>query len=279
MIPEIMGVLDDEKHGEEIPIIKTCPACGHKAKEIGAHLYCPNSLSCPSQVVSKIAHFASRDAMDIETLSEKTAQTLHDNLGLRKLSDLYKLKKEDLLTLEGFKEKKAQNIIDAINDKKEIELGRFIYALGIPNVGKKTADDLAEHYKTLENIMNAKLDELIDIRDVGEIVAQSVIDFVQDKETIKTLSELKENGVCPIEIKQKTSNVFAGKTFVLTGTLDGMSRRDAGEIIKQNGGEVSSSVSKNTDYLLAGENAGSKLAKAQKLGITILTLDEFKEML
>ncbi|MCK5129818.1 MAG: NAD-dependent DNA ligase LigA [Clostridiales bacterium] len=279
VIPEIMGVLDDENYGEQIPIITNCPACNHEVKEVGAHLYCPNSLSCPAQVVSKIAHYASRDAMDIETLSEKTAQTLHDELGLAKLSDLYNLKKEELLQLDGFKEKKAQNIIDAIEDKKQVELGRFIYALGISNVGKKTAYDLAEYYMSLDNLMNATHEELVGIRDVGDIVAQSVIDFVQDEETIRTIKQLQTSGVNPIEIQKKQSSIFEGKTFVITGTLDGMTRREVGDIIKQNGGDVSSSVSKNTDYLLAGENAGSKLTKAQSLEVTIITLDEFKDML
>ncbi len=280
VIPEIMGVLDEnDASGEEIMPPENCPECGHTTQEVGAHIYCPNSLSCPAQVVNKIAHYVSRNAMDIETLSGKTAQTLHENLGLNSLSDLYKLKKEDLLELEGFKEKKAQNILDAIEDKKKISLSRFIYALGIPNVGQKTAEDLAKNFKTLDGIMSADEETLTNIRDIGGIVAHSIVEFFTDEYNKKTVEELLELGVTPIGPAENDSNIFEGKTFVLTGTLEGMSRNEAGEIVKKNGGKVSSSVSKKTDYVLAGENAGSKLTKAQDLGVKIITLDEFKEML
>ncbi len=280
VIPEIMGVLnEDDASGEEILPPKQCPECGHETQEVGAHIYCPNSLSCPAQVVNKIAHYVSRNAMDIETLSGKTAQTLYDNLGLKSLSDLYKLKKEELLELEGFKEKKAQNILDAIEEKKKISLARFIYALGIPNVGQKTAEDLAKNFKTLESIMEADEETLVNIRDIGEIVAKSIVDFFSDDYNKKTISEILDAGVTPIGPKENDSNIFEGMTFVLTGTLSEMSRSEAGEIIKKNGGKVSSSVSKKTSYVLAGENAGSKLTKAQSLGVKVITLDEFKEML
>lgn len=280
VIPEIMGVLDEaDTSGKEIMLPSSCPECGHEAQEIGAHLFCPNSLSCPAQVVNKIAHYVSRNAMDIETLSGKTAQTLHDNLGLKSLSDLYKLKKEDMLALDGFKEKKAQNILDAIEEKKKIDLSRFIYALGIPNVGQKTAEDLAKNFKTLDGIMKADEETLVAIRDIGEKVAHSIVKFFEDEATKKTIEELISFGVTPIGPAENESNIFEGKTFVLTGTLDSMSRSEAGEIVKKNGGKVSSSVSKNTDYVLAGENAGSKLTKAQGLGVKVINIDEFKEML
>lgn len=279
VIPEIMGVLDDATDGEEITKIENCPACGHEVQEVGAHLYCPNSLACPAQVVSKIAHYASRDAMDIETLSEKTAQSLHDNLGLGKLSDLYNLTIEDLLALDGFKEKKAQNIINAIDDKKEIALSRFIYALGIPNVGKKTAHDLSDTLKSLENIMKANVESLLEIRDIGGIVAQSIVDFFSDDGTRETIDELLAKGVHPLPPEENISQSLESKTFVITGTLEGISRRDAGELVKKNGGKVASSVSKKTDYLLAGEKAGSKLEKAQQLGVQVISLDKFMDMI
>ncbi len=280
VIPEIMGILnEDDIQGEEISPPSACPECGHKTEEVGAHLFCPNSLACPAQVVNKIAHYVSRNAMDIETLSGKTAQTLYENLGLKSLSDLYHLKKEDLLTLEGFKEKKAQNILDAIEEKKKISLNRFIFALGIPNVGQKTAEDLAKNFKTLDAVMEAEEETLIGIRDIGGVVACSIVEFFGDETTRKTIAELLEAGVTPIGPVENDSSIFEGKTFVLTGTLDGMSREETSEIIKRNGGKVSSSVSKNTNFVLAGENAGSKLEKAQSLGVKVINLDEFKEML
>jgi DNA ligase (NAD+) len=274
-----MGVLDDSAEGKEIHKIENCPVCGHKVQEVGAHLYCPNSLACPAQVVSKISHYASRDAMDIETLSEKTAQALHDKLGLGKLSDLYSLTIDNLLSLEGFKEKKAKNIINAIENKKNIELNRFIYALGIPNVGKKTAQDLADTYKTLENIMNANVESLLEVRDIGGIVARSIVDFFNDTQTKDTINELLNKGVVPLVPEDNISQTLEDKTFVITGTLEGISRRDAGELVKKNGGKVASSVSKNTDFLLAGEKAGSKLDKAQQLGVQIISLDVFMDMI
>ncbi len=280
VIPEIMGVLDEtDTSGQEIIPPENCPECGHEIQEVGAHLFCPNSLSCPAQVVNKIAHYVSRNAMDIETLSGKTAQTLYENLGLKSLSDLYKLKKEDLLELDGFKEKKAQNILDAIEERKKIELSRFIYALGIPNVGQKTAEDLAKYFKTLDAVMSADEDTLIAIRDIGGVVARSIVDFFADEYNKKTIEELLEAGVTPVGPKDNHSNIFEGMTFVLTGTLPGMTREEAANIIKNNGGKVSSSVSKKTDYVLAGENAGSKLTKAQGLGVKVINLDEFEEML
>ena len=280
VIPEIMGVLDEnDTSGDEIFPPGNCPECGHATEEVGAHLYCPNSLSCPAQVVNKIAHYVSRNAMDIETLSGKTAQTLYENLGLKSLSDLYKLKKEDLLELEGFKDRKAQNILDAIQEKKNISLSRFIFALGIPNVGQKTAEDLAKNFKTLDAVMEADRETLTNIRDIGGVVAQSIVDFFGDDYNKKTIAELLDAGVTPIGPSENESTVFEGRTFVLTGTLSGMTREEAGEIIKKNGGQVSSSVSKNTDFVLAGENAGSKLAKARDLGVKVINLDEFKEMM
>jgi DNA ligase (NAD+) len=195
------------------------------------------------------------------------------------LSDLYKLKKEDLLGLEGFKDKKAQNILDAIEEKKQISLSRFIYALGIPNIGQKTAEDLAKNFKTLDAVMAADEETLTAIRDIGGVVAQSIVDFFGDEYNKKTIAELLGAGVTPIGPAANESSIFEGKTFVLTGTLEGMTRDETGGIIKKNGGKVSSSVSKNTDFVLAGENAGSKLTKARDLGVKVINLEEFREML
>ena len=280
VIPEIMGVLDEaDMSGEEIMPPDTCPECGHSIEEVGAHIYCPNSLSCPAQAVNKIAHYVSRNAMDIETLSGKTAQTLYENGLIKSLSDLYKLEKEDLLALDGFKDKKAQNVLDAIEDSKNIDLSRFVFALGIPNVGQKTAEDLAKNFKTLDAVMSADEETLTAIRDIGGIVAKSIVDFFSDEYNKKTIAEILEAGVLPKGPAENESSKFEGMTFVLTGTLDGMTRDEAGAIVKKNGGKVSSSVSSKTDYVLAGENAGSKLTKAQNLGVKVINLDEFKEML
>lgn len=267
VIPEIMGGMGDCEGGVEIEKPTHCPACGSVLHEKGAHLFCTNSLSCKPQLVSRIVHYASRDAMDIEGFSEKTAAQLYEALGLKGVADLYTLKYEDLIALERFGDKKAQNLLDAIEKSKECSLAAFVYALGIPNVGKKTATDLAKHYQSLEKIMEATYEELITIPDVGEIVATSIVEFFQDEKIRESIDSLLAAGVSPVHeaTGEQMDNPFNGKTVVVTGTLETFNRKEIKDLLEELGAKVTGSVSKNTDYVIVGEEAGSKLTKAQEL--------------
>ncbi len=280
VIPEILGLAEEYPTSKEIEIPTTCPSCGEKLVEIGANLFCKNE-NCPEQVIDTLTHFASRDAMNIEGYRDKTSELFFNQLGVRSPSDLYKLTLEQLTNLEGFKNKKSQNLIDAIEKSKNVKLSNFIFALGIDNVGKKTAGDLAKVFKTLENLKNTTKEELQAIRDIGDVVAECVYNYFRDDKNLTEIEKLKEVGV---KIEEQADNivknsVFNGKTFVLTGSLEKYSRNEASEILTNLGANVSSSVSKNTDYVLAGENAGSKLSKAQNLGIKIISENEFEQML
>ncbi|MBN4056511.1 MAG: DNA ligase (NAD(+)) LigA [Alkaliphilus sp.] len=267
VIPEITGCADEDCV-ETMQNVKpvNCPACGSKVFSKGAHIFCSNPLSCKPQLVARISHFASRDAMNIEGLSEKTIQQLNEALGLDGVADLYELEYENLIGLDRFGEKKAQNIIDAIEASKNCSLSTFIYGLGIPNVGKKTASDLAKQCNTLEDIKKAQFEELIEISDIGDIVAKSIVDFFNDETVAKSIDKLISKGVNPVnEQASEIKSFFSGKTVVVTGTLVKYDRREIKSLLEKLGATVASSVSKNTDFLLAGENAGSKLKKAEKI--------------
>ena len=273
VIPEIMGVVDENQTGDEIPVPTNCPSCNAPLEEKGMLLFCPNKM-CKPQIVAKIAHFASRDAMDIESLSDKTASQLVEEFNISNVAMLYDLTFEELVKLEGWQEKKAQNLIDALNKSKDIDLSSFIFALGILNVGKKTARDLAKNYKTLDNFRNATKESLIKIGDIGEIVAESILEFLNNESAL--IDSLLEKGVTPKEEQETvTDSYFSGKGVVLTGKLERLTRDEAGDIIASLGGEVQSSVSKRTHILVAGEKAGSKLEKAKKLGIEIIDEEQF----
>lgn len=279
VIPEILGVAHYTDEDKEIIAPTLCPSCGAVLKEVGANLFCPN-YECPAQVKDRITHFVSRDAFNIDGVSEKTVEQLYDECYLRSVVDLYGLTKEQLLGLEGFKDKKADNFISELNKSKNIPLERFIYALGISNIGKKSAKDLVKHFKSLNALMNASLEELNSIFDFGDIMAQNVYDFFRDSKNLNVINQLLQIGVSPIESAHKLkSQKFENCTFVLTGTLPNLSREEATKIIEENGGKTSSSVSKNTSYVLVGEDAGSKLDKARKLGVKELNESEFIKML
>ncbi len=281
VIPEIMGIVEDEDNEDEqeIKMLTHCPACGVDLIQNGVHYFCPNSMSCRPQLVSRIVHFASRNAMNIDGFSEKTAYQLFDELDLKSLPQLYEIKVEDLLGLERFADKKAENLVNAIENSKNCDLDSFIYALGIPNVGEKTAKDLVKRFKSLEALKNATFDELIAINDVGDVVANEIIEFFHDKEIVDNIDKLFNLGVNPKykEIEVSAESPFFGKTVVLTGTLS-IGRNEAKEIIERLGGKVSGSVSKKTDYVIAGEEAGSKLDKAKELGVTVLSEEELRIM-
>ncbi|MBO4413062.1 MAG: NAD-dependent DNA ligase LigA [Clostridia bacterium] len=279
VIPEILGVAEDYEDSKEIEIPKNCPCCHTPLVEKGANLFCLNP-NCSDKIVDKLSHFASRDAMNIEGFSEKTAKQLFDCLNVKNISDLYKLDLQDLSILEGFKDKKTKNLINSIEKSKKVKLHNFIFALGISNVGKKTALDISNKFKTLENLKNASLEDIVNIRDVGEIVGQSIYDYFKNEENLNEIKKLFELGVTIEENEKSVKNsIFTNKTVVLTGSLNEFSRHEATEILQNLGASVSSSVSKNTDFVIVGENAGSKLDKAKNLGIKTLTEKEFKEML
>lgn len=281
VIPEIMGVVEDSlTDAIEINVPEICPACGSHVVQDGVHYFCENTLSCKPQMVKSIVHFAAREAMNIAGFSEKTAGQLFEKLDIKSISNLYDLKTEDLLTLEKFGEKKAKNLLDAVEKSKDCELYRFIYALGIPNVGVKTAKDLVNTFKSLEGLKNAKFEELVGVPEVGDIVAKCVMEFFKEEKVINTIDELLSLGVTPrYEEKEIISSPFEGKTVVVTGTLKNYSRGEIKSKLEILGAKVSGSVSKKTDYVVAGEEAGSKLIKANELGVNVLTEEEFEAII
>ena len=280
VIPEIMGRVGEAGPGETpIQPPTVCPACGQPLVERGAHLFCMNRQTCKPQAVARLAHFAGRNAMDIDTFSEKTAELLYDKLGVRDCADLYRLTADDLLPLEGFQKKRADNLIAALDKSRHCALDAFLFALGIPNVGRKTARDLAQHFGSLERLKSATVEELTVIPDVGDIVATSVVEFFSFPENLEMIRRLLDAGVTPQHESDALSDALAGKTVVVTGTLPTLSRDEAEALIARHGGRAASSVSKKTSFVLAGEKAGSKLTKAESLGIPVIDEAAFLKML
>lgn len=278
VIPEILGKVTDADDGGQIRAPEVCPSCGSVLEWRGAHLYCPNRFGCKPQIIGRIVHFASRDAMDIETFSEKTAEQLYDELGVKDPAELYELRFEQLIGLERFGEKKARNLLDAIEKSKTRDLGAFLFALGIPNTGKTTTRMLADHFGSLEAVMKATREELLELPDVGEIVADSIVSFFKDPAVLASIENMLRLGVKPT-MPEKAAEAdpegfFHGKTVVLTGTLPTLSRSEAAKLLEAAGAKVAGSVSKKTDVVIAGEAAGSKLTKAQELGIPIIDSEE-----
>ncbi len=278
VIPEILGATEHREDSREIEKPSVCPACGAAVEEVGAHLFCQN-LDCLERVVAKLDHYASKNAMDIEGLSESTALVLAEKKGVKNFSDLYKLKAEDLADLEGFKTKKIQNLLTAIEKSKTPALDRFIFAIGIGGVGRVAAKDLASRFSSLENLKKATMEELIALENVGEITAKLIVDFFQDERNERELKALEEAGVVPVWSETKKEGVFSGEFVVLTGTLSGYKRSEAQKLIEERGGVCQSSVTAKTTLLLAGEDAGSKRAKAEKLGVKIIDEAEFNRLL
>ena len=270
VIPEILGAVPGDTPKAPVEKPSVCPFCGAHVEHRGVHLYCTNPLSCRPQIISRLAHFASRDAMDIDTFADKTAEQLFNELNVATIPELYTLRRDRLLSLEGFKEKKAQNLLTALENSKHRPLSAFLNALGIPNVGVKTARDLSLTFGSLEKLRNATFDELVAIEDVGEIVADSVLSFFHDPRISQQIDDLIAYGVSPVADKSATDSPISGKTIVVTGTLPTLSRKEAEDLILSHGGKAAGSVSKKTDYVLAGEAAGSKLTKAQQLGIPVI---------
>ena len=270
VIPEILGAVPGDTPKAPVEKPEVCPFCGAHVEHRGVHLYCTNPLSCRPQIISRLAHFASRDAMDIETFADKTAEQLFNELNVATIPELYTLRRDRLLGLEGFKEKKAQNLLTALENSKHRPLSAFLNALGIPNVGVKTARDLSLTFGSLDKLRNATYEELIAIEDVGEVVADSVLSFFHDPRISQQIDDLLSYGVAPEPDRAATASPISGKTIVVTGTLPTLSRKEAEDLILSHGGKAAGSVSKKTDYVLAGEAAGSKLTRAQQLGIPVI---------
>lgn len=283
VIPEVVGVNIEKRNGTEkiFEMPRVCPVCGAEAvREEGEAVVRCIGIECPAKLYRSIIHFASKDAMDIDGLGESIIAELIERGFIGNIADIYKLTFEDVASLKKNGKKFAQNMIDAIEESKYREFYRLINSLGIRHVGVKLAKTLTKYYGTMEQLMNASYEELRLIDDVGEITAQTIYEFFRQEQTIDLISKLKEAGV-NMEVREEASqdNRFEGKTFVLTGSLEHYSRDQATEIIEGFGGKASSSVSKKTDYVLAGEEAGSKLKKAQELGVTIISEEEFMQMI
>ena len=278
VIPEILGATEHYAHSADVEKPTVCPACGSTLNEIGAHLFCPNKL-CTPRVVAALDHYASKNAMNIDGFSESTAEQLVEKKGVTRYSDLYKLTEQDLAALEGFKDKKINNLLTAIEKSKTPTLDAFIYAIGVEGVGRVAAKDLAAQFKSVENLSKASVDELIGMENIGEITANAIVAYFQDQSNRDELAELENVGVKPTWSDEKTEGIFSGESVVLTGTLTEFKRSDAQKIIESKGGVCQSSVTAKTTLVLAGEAAGSKLDKAKKLGIRVIDEAEFKRML
>ena len=283
VIPEVVEVLKEERTGKEkkFHIPEKCPVCGSKVVREGAYYRCTGGLSCIAQLKRSIQHFASKGAMDIEGLGGKIVDLLVDNGLVRRISDLYNIRKEDLLKLPRFAEKSADNLIKAIEKSKEQPLPRFIYALGIPNVGEHIARVLAENFKSIENLKKAREENLLRIYEIGPEIAESVVSFFSEKRNLEELDRLARAGVKALTevMEEKKPGILEGKTFVFTGELDSFTREEAKRIVEELGGRAASSVSRKTDYVVVGKNPGSKYEKAKQLGVKIISEDEFKKLI
>ncbi len=283
VIPEVVGVNKDKRDGTEkiFEMPRICPVCGAEAvREEGEAVVRCIGIECPAKLYRSIIHFASKDAMDIDGLGEAIIGELIERKLISNIADIYKLTIDDVASLKKNGKKFAQNLINAIEESKKRDLYRVINSLGIRHVGVKLAKTLARYFKDMDKLIVATYEELRMIDDVGEITADTIYEFFRQEQTIDLINKLKQANVnMKAEIQENEDGKFAGKTFVLTGSLEHYSREEASEIIEKMGGKTSSSVSKKTDYVLAGEDAGSKLKKAQELGITIISEEEFITML
>ena len=278
VIPEILGTTEIYPHCKEVVKPEICPYCGSTLLEVGANLFCPNE-NCKPRVIAKLTNFASKGGMNVEGFSEKTAELLFEEFGVKDFSELYTLDKEKVGALEGYKEAKTSNLFNAIEQSKNVNFANFIFALGIENVGKKTAGDFARNFETIDDLIKADKEKLLSIPDVGEVVADGIIDYFKNEKNLEEIQKLFSLGVNVINKQVARGGVFDGEKVVLTGTLQEFKRDEASKIIEELGGEVVGSVSKKTTIVLAGESAGSKLDKAKALGIKIIDEETFKTLI
>lgn len=281
VIPEVVSVVEEERDGDEQPIFRpqTCPECGAPVEkpEGEAVARCVN-LACPAQIVERIRHFTSRNAMNIEGFGDKWVQRLFEEGIIHDPADLYYLKKEDLLPLERMGEKLAENLLNSVERSKQVPLSRFIYALGIRQVGERAAQLLAEYLGSLEALMHATEEQLLQIPEIGPATAREIVEFFRREENRKVIQKMLDAGVAPISERQKRSDAFAGLTFVFTGALQRFTREEAESLVRELGGKAAGSVSRQTSYVVVGESPGSKYQKALQLGVPVLTEEEFLKM-
>ena len=287
IIPEVVKPVIDARNGDEIPfeMISTCPRCSSElVREAGeADYYCLN-IDCPARIVESLSHFVSRDAMNIDGLGIKVVEQLFEHKLIENVADIYRLTKEQLLPLERMGDKKATNLLNAIEASKENSLEKLLFGLGIRHVGSKTAKVLATQFENMDSLMDAKFDDFKVVAEVGDVIANSIVHYFSQTANVELINQLKELG---LNMSYKgarladanTEHVFFGKTVVLTGTLETLSRKEAGIKLESLGAKVSGSISSNTDYLIAGAKSGSKLTKAQQLGVTVLDEATFLSMM
>lgn len=287
IIPEVVKPVIDARHGDEAPfeMIQDCPRCGSELiREAGeADYYCLN-IDCPARIVESLCHFVSRDAMNIDGLGVKVVEQLYDNQLIENVADIYKLQKEQLLPLERMGEKKVTNLLTAIENSKQNSLERLLFGLGVRHVGSKTAKVLAAHFETIDALMQATFDDFKGIAEIGDVIANSILHYFTQEANVQLINELKALGLNMSYTGAKVStaneaNEFYGKTVVLTGTLATLSRKEAGVKLEALGAKVSGSVSAKTDFLVAGEKSGSKLKKAQELGVTVIDEEMMLKMI
>jgi DNA ligase (NAD+) len=281
VIPEIVERVDTNgDRGKKFSMPGHCPVCGSGVEKEGEYWLCPAGLSCEAQLAGKIQHYASREALDIEGLGEKTVEELVKKDMVKDIADLYSLTKEDFLKLEGFADKSAKQLYEAIQDSKNPGLERFIYALGIRHVGGHMALKLAEKFKSFSELKNASKNDLLEIDEVGDQIAQSIVNFFSDPQNQKILDKLEKKDV---QVKEKQteekSDRLKGKVFVFTGELEAFTRDEAERIVEKQGGRATSGVSGNTDYLVCGKNPGSKYEKAKENNVAIIDEEKFRELI
>ena len=282
VIPAVVQVLTEKRQGTErrLDVPESCPVCGGEVVRIPGEVAVRCiALACPAQLLERVKHFASRRAMDIEGLGEKFIEQLLSLKLIQDVADIYSLKEEHFMQFERMGKKLAENLLGAIEGSRERELSRLIFALGIRHVGEHTAKLLASAFGSIENLSKASEEELTSIREVGPQVAASIADFFKSEENLRVIRRLREAGVSPKVEEKRVGGRFTGKTFVFTGALEKFTRDEAKKMVEQEGGHAAGSVSKKTDYVVAGAEAGSKLEKALQLGVRVLTEDEFLELM
>lgn len=280
IIPEVVSLKQKGENKDYFKMPEFCPSCGAPVtREVGESVIRCTNADCPAQLLRHLIHFVSRDAMDIDALGPAVIEALVNSGKVKTPADLYRLTRDDISSLDRLGEKSADNIINSIEKSKNNDAGRLVFALGIRHIGSKAANLLTEHFKNIDSIINAGFDEINGIDGFGEVMSQSVVEFFSLPQTKELIAELKTFGVKMTSTNKKSSDILAGKVFVLTGTLPNLSRKDASQLIEENGGKTSSSVSKKTDYVLAGEDAGSKLDKANSLNIKVISEQEFLDMI
>jgi DNA ligase (NAD+) len=281
VIPEVVERIPEARRKREPPfkMPSKCPACGSQVVERGPYTICPNRFACPAQLKGRLKHFASKRALDIEGLGEKTLSALVDRKLVRDLADLFRLKKDHLLRLEGYAERSAAKLVDAIQKSRRVELGRFLYALGIPEVGAAVARDLAYHFRNLDSLRRANRQELDKVLGIGPRMSDAICEFFRDKRNQRAIDALLGAGLELIEMKRPQTQPLKGKTFVFTGSLDRFSRSEAEKLVENLGGRATSSVSRQTDYVVVGSEPGDKLDQAKAQGLKTLSENRFLDLL